>query len=68
MASVGTMSSQTRAIVTALTGILILVINVIDAAQRGSSVWNFVAIACGAFLVFYGFTGVARSGRPPSDG
>ena len=66
MASVGRMSNQTRAIVTSLTGILILVINIIDAAQRGSSVWNFVAIACGTFLLFYGFTGVVRAGQPPA--
>jgi len=59
------MSQQTRAIITSLTGILILVINIIDAASRGSSVWNFVAIGCGAFLLFWGFTEIARGSKPP---
>jgi len=44
-------------------GLLILAVNVIDAANRGSSFWNFVAIALGAGLLFYGFSLLARSGR-----
>lgn len=59
------MSDQTRSIIISLTGILILVINIIDAANRGSSVWNFVAIGCGAFLLFWGFTEIARGAKPP---
>jgi sulfite exporter TauE/SafE len=62
------MPNQTRAIATAIAGILILTFNIIDAANRGSSVWNFLAIAVGAFLLFWGFAEIARSGRqaPPS--
>jgi hypothetical protein len=59
------MSNQTRAIATAIAGILILTFNIIDAANRGSSVWNFLAIACGAFLLFWGFTEIARGAKPP---
>jgi hypothetical protein len=59
------MSNQTRSIIISLTGILILVINIIDAANRGSSVWNFVAIGCGAFLLFWGFTEIVRGSKPP---
>jgi len=51
----------------ALAGILLLAFNVFDAADRGASGANVVAIACGAFLLFYGFIVVARSGRPPSS-
>jgi hypothetical protein len=28
-------------------------------------VWNFVAIGCGAFLLFWGFTEIARGSKPP---
>jgi len=45
----------------AVAGIVVLAMNVIDAADRGSSAWNVVAIATGAFLLFYGFAIVARS-------
>jgi hypothetical protein len=57
--------SQSRAIIISFTGILILVINIIDAANRGSSAWNFVAIGCGAFLLFWGFTEIVRGSKPP---
>ena len=41
-------------------GLLVLALNVVEAADRGASVWNLVTIAVGAFLLFYGFTVVAR--------
>jgi hypothetical protein len=47
-------------------GIVILALNVIDAADRGASAGNVVAIAAGAFLLFWGFALVARSGPPSS--
>jgi hypothetical protein len=59
--------NQRRGILFALAGIVLLAVNVVDAAQRGSSGANVVAIAIGAGLLFYGFTVVARSGRPPSS-
>jgi uncharacterized membrane protein HdeD (DUF308 family) len=58
--------NQRRGILFAVVGILLLAFNVVDAAERGASGANIVAIACGAFLLFYGFALVARSGRPPS--
>ena len=61
------MHEQRRGILFALAGLVILAFNVIDAADRGASAGNVVAIAAGAFLLFYGFTVVARSGRPPSS-
>lgn len=48
-------------------GLVILAFNVIDAADRGASAGNIVAIAAGAFLLFWGFSLVARSARPPVD-
>jgi hypothetical protein len=59
------MPERTRGIAAACAGLLILALNVIDAADRGASAGNIVAIALGAFLLFYGFARVARSGRPP---
>jgi hypothetical protein len=59
------MPNQTRSIATAIAGILILTFNIIDAANRGSSVWNFLAIAVGAFLLLWGFTEIARGSKPP---
>jgi hypothetical protein len=56
-----------RGIAFAIAGLLILALNVIDAADRGASAGNIAAIAVGAGLLFYGFTQVARSGRPPSS-
>jgi amino acid transporter len=58
---------KTHAIATSIAGLLILAFNVIDAADRGSSVWNFLAIGIGVFLLFYGFTELARVGRPGPD-
>ena len=60
------MPNRTRGFASAGAGILLLALNVIDAADRGASAGNFVAIACGAFLLFWGFATVARSGSPPS--
>jgi uncharacterized membrane protein HdeD (DUF308 family) len=56
-----------RGIAFAVAGILLLAVNVIDAAQRGASGANILAIVIGASLLFYGFALVARSGRPPSS-
>ena len=55
-----------RGIAFAIAGIVLLALNVIDAADRGASAGNVVAIAAGAFLLFYGFALVARGGRPSS--
>ncbi len=46
----------------AVAGIVVLAANVIDAVDRGSSAFNIIAIATGAFLLFYGFIVVGRSG------
>ncbi len=62
------MPTTKRGILFAIVGIMLLAFNVFDAADRGASGANIVAIACGAFLLFYGFAVVARSGRPPSSG
>jgi hypothetical protein len=59
--------TRNRGIAASLAGLLILALNVIDAADRGASAGNIVAIATGAFLLFWGFSLVARSGRPPAD-
>jgi hypothetical protein len=58
------MPNKTRAIPTSIAGLLILAVNIVDAADRGSSVWNFISIAIGGFLLFYGFIELARLGRP----
>ncbi len=55
-----------RGIAVTIAGIVILALNVFDAADRGASAGNVVAIAAGAFLLFYGFALVARGGRPSS--
>lgn len=57
------MSDRRHGIIDAVVGLLILAANVIDAANRGSSFWNFVAIALGAGLLFYGFSLIGRSAR-----
>lgn len=62
----GPVPNQRRGILFSLAGILLLALNVIDAADRGTSAGNLVAIAIGAFLLFDGFVMVARSGRPSS--
>ena len=56
-----------RGILFSIAGLLLLALNVIDAADRGASAGNVVAIAAGAFCLFWGFALVARSGRPPSS-
>ena len=61
------MPGTTRGIAVAIAGIVLLALNVADAADRGTSAGNVVAIAAGAFLLFWGFALVARSGRPPSS-
>jgi hypothetical protein len=55
-----------RGIACSIAGIVLLALNVVDAADRGASAGNVVAIAIGAFLLFWGFSLVARSGNPPS--
>ncbi len=57
------MSEQRRGIVMALCGILVLALNVIEAADRGATAWNIITIATGAFLLFYGFTVINRASR-----
>jgi len=55
----------------AIAGLVVLALNVIDAANRGSSAFNFLSIAVGVFLLFYGFGIVARTGGqagPPPAG
>jgi hypothetical protein len=61
------MGEKNRGIVMAGCGLLVLALNVIDAADRGASGFNIVTIAVGAFLLFYGFTVVARTGAPPQS-
>jgi len=61
------MPERNRGIVMAISGLVVLALNVIDAANRGASGFNLVTIAVGAFLLFYGFSVVARAGRPPSS-
>jgi hypothetical protein len=61
------MAARNRGIVMAGCGLLVLALNVIDAANRGASAFNIVTIAVGAFLLFYGFTVVARTGAPPES-
>jgi hypothetical protein len=59
-------AERTRGIIVSVVGLLILAVNVVDAAQRGASGANIVAIACGAFLLFWGFAIVGRTGSPPA--
>lgn len=54
------MADRTRGVVMAVCGILVLALNVIEAVDRGSSAWNLITIATGAFLLFYGVTVIAR--------
>jgi len=55
------MSDRRHGIIFSVSGLLVLAANVVDAADRGSSIWNFVAIAVGTALLFYGFSLIARS-------
>jgi len=57
-------NEQRRGILFAIAGLVLLALNVIDAANRGSSAGNIIAIVAGVFLLFYGFTVVGRSSRP----
>jgi hypothetical protein len=57
------MRNQGRGIVMSLCGILVMGAEVVEVANHDAEWWNFVAIATGAFLLFYGFATVARSGR-----
>lgn len=61
------MPERRRGVTSSILGIVLLALNVIDAADRGASVGNVVAIAIGAFLLFWGFSLVARSGNPPAS-
>ena len=45
----------------AVCGVLVLALNVLDAADRGASAFNLITIATGAFLLIYGFTVVGRT-------
>ena len=45
------MPNRNRGIAASAAGLLILALNVIDAADRGASAGNIVAIAGGAFLL-----------------
>jgi hypothetical protein len=47
----------------AVCGLIVLGLNVVEAADRGATPWNLVSIATGAFLLFYGFAVLAR---PPA--
>jgi hypothetical protein len=58
-------TARTHAIASSIAGLLILAFNVLDAADRGASAFNFLSIAIGAFLLFHGFTVIARTGAPP---
>ena len=58
------MSEQTRGIVMAFCGILVLALNVIEAVDRGATAWNLVTIATGAFLLFYGVAVISARGAP----
>ncbi|MEX0948622.1 MAG: hypothetical protein WD296_07440 [Acidimicrobiia bacterium] len=57
------MSERTRGFVMVVCGLLVLGLNVIEAADRGATAWNIVTIATGAFLLFFGTSVVARSPR-----
>ena len=59
------MGEKNRGIVMAVSGLLVLALNVIDAVNRGASAFNIVTIAVGAFLLFYGFSVVAKTGSVP---
>ena len=61
------MPERKRGIAMAGAGLLTLAFNVIDAANRGASGFNLATIAVGAFLLFYGFSVIARTGRPPQS-
>ena len=51
---------KTHGILLAVCGIAVLALNVVEAVDRGATIWNVVTIAIGASLLFYGFALVAR--------
>jgi hypothetical protein len=54
-------SDRRHGFIDVIAGLLVLGANVVDAGNRGSSAWNFVAIAVGAILLFWGFALIARN-------
>jgi hypothetical protein len=54
---------RTRGFAAVICGLLVLMLNVIEAADRGATAWNLLSVALGAFLLFYGASVVARAGR-----
>jgi hypothetical protein len=54
------MTNTRRGIVMVVAGLVVLACNVVDASNDGVSGWNLVTIATGVFLLFYGFTTVAK--------
>jgi hypothetical protein len=57
------MRTQARGILMAVCGLIVMGAEVVEVANHDAEWWNFVAIATGAFLLFYGFATVARAGR-----
>ena len=57
------MSERTRGWVMTVSGLVVLALNVIEVGDRGATTWNFLTIAVGAFLLFFGFVTIAH---PPS--
>ena len=57
------MKERTRGWVMAVCGLVVLALNVVEAANRGATGLNIITIATGAFLLFYGFAVIAR---PPA--
>ena len=56
------MRNRHHGILYAVVGIVVLAANVVDAADRGASSWNFLLIVVGAALLFGGFALIARPG------
>jgi hypothetical protein len=46
---------RTRGLVMIVVSVVGIVVNVLDAADDGFSVWNAVAIVCFAVVVLYGY-------------
>ena len=59
------MQQRTRGFVMVIAALVGLGANVVDVANRGSSAWNFIAIACFTVLLFVGFEIVAKAPPPP---
>lgn len=49
------MGLRTRGLVMIVVSVVGIVVNVLDAADDGFSVWNAVAIVCFAVVVLYGY-------------